>query len=171
MPDRGPVSKQPTSSSHRWLALASMVVICGITVGCNEPRFLIPAPTLRGITIPLPPPSFADEVLVRIDVEGNVPFGFDTPGSYAYLYEKSSGRGYFVETDGINYTIYDVLVDVTDNCLETWFVDSVDGEESQIVDYKAVLREGAEACSADDSCSAMDDLGVCLCLEKWTVGC
>jgi hypothetical protein len=50
-------------------------------------------------------------------------------------------------------------------------VDGVDGEESSTVDYKAVLREGEEACTTDSSCSAMDELGVCLCLEKWNVGC
>lgn len=159
-----------TASRHRWFGLASLVLTAGLVVGCNEPRFLVPAPTLRGITIPLPPPSFADEVLVHIDVEGNVPFGFEAPGTYAYLLEKSSGRGYFVETDGMTYTIYDVLVDVTDNCLETWFVDPIDDEVSSTVDYKAVLREG-DACSEDASCSAPDDLGVCLCLEKWTTGC
>ena len=159
------------SRSHGRLALASLVLICGLTVGCNEPRFLIPAPTLRGITIPLPPPSFADEVLVHIDVEGNVPFGFDVPGTQAFLYEKVTGRGYFVGTDGMTYTIHNVLVDVTDNCMQTWFIDGVDGEESSTIDYKAVLREGEEACTTDETCSAMDDLGVCLCLEKWTVGC
>jgi hypothetical protein len=172
MLSREPVTAQKQQASGRgWLALASLVVICGLTVGCNEPRFLVPAPTLRGITIPLPPPSFADEVLVRIDVEGNVPFGFDVPGTQAFLYEKVTGRGYFVDTDGMSYTIYDVLVDVTDNCMQTWFVDGVDGEESSTLDYKAVLREGEEACTTDTTCSAMDDFGVCLCLEKWTVGC
>lgn len=166
-----PVHQTKQSRSHGWLALAGLVLTCGLTVGCNEPRFLIPAPNLRGITIPLPPPSFADEVLVRIDVAGNVPFGFDSPGTQAFLYEKVTGRGYFVDTDGMSFTIYDVLVDVTDNCMQTWFVDGVDAEESSMVDYKAVLREGEELCSADATCSAMDEQGVCLCLEKWTVGC
>ena len=50
-------------------------------------------------------------------------------------------------------------------------VDGVDGEESSTIDYKAVLREGEEACTEDATCSAMDELGVCLCLGKWTVGC
>src|SRR5690606_35164096 len=158
-------------TSYRWLAVAGLVAICGLTVGCNEPRFLVPSPTLRGITIPLPPPSFADEVLVHIDVAGQVPFGFESPGTHAYLYEKVTGRGYFVETDGMDYTIYDVLVDVTDNCMQTWFVDGVDQEQSTTIDYKAVLREGEEACTSDSTCSAMDQMGVCLCLEKWTVGC
>lgn len=171
MPDRDPVHGTKQPRAHGWLAIASLVAICGLTVGCNEPRFLIPAPDLRGITIPLPPPSFADEVLVHVDVEGSVPFGFEVPGTKAFLYEKVSGRGYFVDTDGMSYTIYDVLVDVTDNCMQTWFVDGVDGEESTTIDYKAVLREGEEACTTDSTCSAMDELGVCLCLEKWTVGC
>lgn len=171
MPAGDPVTNTKQSRTLGWRALVGLALVCGITVGCNEPRFLIPAPTLRGITIPLPPPSFADEVLVRIDVEGNVPFGFDVPGTQAFLYEKVTGRGYFVGTDGMKYTIYDVLVDVTDNCMQTWFVDGVDGELSSSVDYKAVLREGEEACTSDATCSAMDELGVCLCLEKWTVGC
>ena len=157
--------------------LAALLVIGGtcaatsVMTGCNEPRFLVPAPTLRGITIPLPPPSFADEVLVHVDVSGELPLSFDSPGTQAFLYEKVTGRGYFVDTDGIDYTIYDVLVDVGDNCMQTWFIDGFDTEESTRVDYKAVLREGEEACSEDSSCSAMDELGVCLCLEKWSFGC
>jgi len=155
------------------LSAVALLAISGtcltITTGCNEPRFLIPSPTLRGITIPLPPPSIADEVLVHIDVAGNIPFGFDGPGTQAFLFEKVTGRGYFVGTDGVTYTIYDVLVDVGNNCMQTWFVDGI--EESSTVDYKALLREGEEACEADDTCSAMDELGVCLCLEKWPAGC
>jgi hypothetical protein len=150
--------------------LALIGLVGAGAIGCNEPRFLVPAPTLRGITIPLPPPSYGDAVLVHIDVEGSVPFGFEAPGTEAFLYEKSTGRGYFVGTEGISYTVYDVLVDVTDNCIQSWFVDGVDGEESSRVDYKAVLHEG-DACAADDTCSVPDELGVCLCLEKWTTGC
>lgn len=150
------------------------VGLCLLSTACNnDPMFLTPSPTLRGITIPLPPPSFADEVLLYIDVEGNVPIGYQHPDTKAYLYEKSTARGYFVNLEDeslTNYTIRDVLVDVEDNCLETWFVDGVDNEPSSTVDYKAVLREGEEECG-DPSCSAPDDMGMCLCLEKWTVGC
>jgi hypothetical protein len=138
-------------------------------LGCNEPMFLTPPPTLRGITIPLPPPSIAAEVLVTIDVEGSIPLGFEGEGTQAFLYEKGTGRGYFVFANEMNYTIYDVIVDIEDNCLESWFVDGIDGEESSVVDYKVVLAEG-EAC-AEPTCSQMDDVGACLCLEKWTTGC
>jgi len=158
---------------RRTLAAALLTITCASVTGCNDPMFLTPAPTLRGITIPLPPPSFADEVMLYIDVEGNVPVGYQHEDTNAYLLEKRTGRGYFVGLDGgdlTSYTIRDVLIDVNDNCLETWFVDGVDYEPSTVVDYKAVLREGAEACM-DTSCSAMDEQGMCLCLEKWTVGC
>ncbi|WP_052556261.1 hypothetical protein [Enhygromyxa salina] len=148
------------------LLLAASVTV----VGCNEASFLVPPPTLRGIAIPLPPPSIADQVLVYIDVEGGVPMGFDHPATEAFVYETRTERGYFVGTDGLEFTVQDVLVDVTNNCLETWFVDGVDGEESSLVSYKAVVLEGEEAC-ANPSCSAPDDLGACLCLEKWTTGC
>ena len=150
------------------LAVLALSLLTAST-GCVEHPFLIQPPSLRGITIPLPPPSFADEVLISIDVEGSVPYGFDDPGTQAFLYEKGTDRGYFTFIDGGSYTIYDVLVDINDNCLETWFV-GIDNDESSVVDYKVQLREGAEACGAP-GCSAMDDLGACLCLEKWTVGC
>ena len=137
--------------------------------------FLTPAPTLRGITIPLPPPSFADEVVFYVDVEGNVPIGYQHPETQAYLFEKVTGRGYFVNLEDnelTNFTVHDVLVDINDNCLETWFVDGVDGDLSSVVDYRIVVLEGDgdDACGAP-SCSEMDEQGMCLCLEKWAVGC
>jgi hypothetical protein len=140
-----------------------------VTIGCNQPQFLTPPPTLRGITIPLPPPSFVDEGLVTIDVEGGIPLGFQGPGTQAFLYEEGTGRGYFVYAEQQSFIINDVLVDIEDNCLESWFVDGVDAEESSTVDYKVVLAEG-EACM-DISCSQMDLQGACLCLEKWSAGC
>ncbi len=136
--------------------------------GCRDYEFLSPAPTLRGITIPLPPPSFADDLLISIDLEGTVPMGFEGPGTQAFVYEKGTQRGYFVFTDTNEYTVYDVILDLDDNCIETWVV-AGEGDESTRVDYKAVLLEG-EAC-ADPSCSAPDQLGACVCLEKWSAGC
>jgi hypothetical protein len=147
-----------------------VIVLATSVVGCNEPRFLVPAPTLRGIAIPLPPPSFADQIQIYIDVEGNVPPGFEHPATQAFLYETQTERGYFAGTIDNEFTIHDVLVVIGNNCLETWFIDGVDGEESSLVSYKAVLLEGDEAC-AGPSCSEIDDLGACLCLEKWTTGC
>jgi hypothetical protein len=170
--DGEPVSdrRQPgQGSARRWARIASVLAMASVTLACNEPHFLIPSPTLRGITIPLPPPSIAEEGFVTIDVEGAIPLGFEGPGTKAFLYEKGTSRGYFVYADEQTFTIYDVLVDVGDNCLESWFVDGVDEAESTVVNYKAVLAEG-EACM-EPSCSEPDQLGACLCLEKWTTGC
>jgi len=149
--------------------LLSLGAVLAGSLGCVEHPFLIQPPSLRGITIPLPPPSFSAEVLLTIDIEGSVPYGFDDPGTQAFLYEKGTDRGYFTFTDGGSYTIHDVLVDIEDNCLETWFVE-IGGDESSVVDYKVQLREGEEACAAP-GCSTMDEVGACLCLEKWAVGC
>jgi hypothetical protein len=146
-----------------------MLAMAAVTLACNEATFLIPSPTLRGITIPLPPPSIVEEGAVTIDVEGAIPLGFEGPGTQAFLYEKGTGRGYFVYADEQMFTIYDVLVDIDNNCLESWFVDGVDGEESTVVNYKAVVAEG-DACM-EPSCSEADQLGACLCLEKWSAGC
>jgi hypothetical protein len=161
---------EPVSDRRqRWARIASVLAMSVFTLACNEPHFLIPSPTLRGITIPLPPPSIVDEGLVTIDVEGGIPLGFEGPGTKAFLYEKGTDRGYFVYADETTFTIYDVLVDIGDNCLESWFVDGIDGSESTVVNYKAVIAEG-EACM-ELSCSEVDQQGACLCLEKWTTGC
>jgi hypothetical protein len=157
---------RPAARGRHWLVLG---LLATVTIGCNEPRFLIPGPTLRGITIPLPPPSIVDEGLVTIDVEGGIPLGFQGPGTRAFLYEQGTGRGYFVYAETQSFMINDVLVDIEDNCLESWFVDGIDDEESSSVNYKVVLAEG-EACM-DISCSQMDQQGACLCLEQWTTGC
>lgn len=154
-------------SAARTIALVLALVPLAAT-GCRDYEFLAPAPNLRGITIPLPPPSFADEKLIHIDLEGTVPMGFEGEGTQAYVFEEGTQRGYFVLSDGPSYTVYDVLIDLDDNCIETWVV-TAEGEESTLVDYKAVLLEG-EACS-DDACSAPDQLGACVCLEKWQAGC
>jgi hypothetical protein len=155
-----------TRSAALSVGLALVALSAG---GCRDYEFLSPQATLRGITIPLPPPSFADDVLISIDLEGTVPMGFEGPGTQAFVFEKGTQRGYFVITDTTEYTVYDVLVDLDDNCISTWVVDGM-GEESTLVDYKAVLLEG-EACVDDSSCSAPDMLGACVCLEKWPAGC
>jgi hypothetical protein len=164
-----PAARVAARFAARGLHGLVLGVLATVTIGCNEPRFLIPGPTLRGITIPLPPPSITEEMLVTIDVEGGIPLGFQGPGTRAFLYEKGTGRGYFVYAEQQSFTINDVLVDIEDNCLESWFIDGIDDEESSVVNYKAVLAEG-EAC-LETSCSQMDQQGACLCLEKWTTGC
>lgn len=152
---------------RRTVAVGALTV--AMAAGCNPHPFLIPAPNLRGITIPLPPPSFADEVLVTMDLSGTAPESEDSPGTRAFLYEKGTDRGYFVFVDDGAFTFSDVIVDIDDNCLETWLVDG-DGDESTSAQYRVQLREGVEACESL-SCSEQDEVGACLCLEPWTVGC
>jgi hypothetical protein len=157
-------------SKTRSAALSVGLALVALSIGgCRDYEFLAPQATLRGITIPLPPPSFADDKLITIDLEGTVPMGFEGPGTQAFVYEQTTERGYFTFTYTSEYTVYDVLVDLDDNCIETWVVDA-QGEESTLVNYKAVLLEG-EACVDDPSCSAPDMLGACVCLEKWPAGC
>ena len=139
-------------------------------VACNPVSFLVPPPTLRGITIPLPPPSFKDEPFIEIDIDGALPFGYGSDGTMVYLFERGTEAGYFVFSDGQAFMFNDVLVNIEDNCLETYFTEGEDGEDSTITDYKVVLQEDPEACDSP-SCSAPDDLGACVCLEEWQAGC
>ena len=134
---------------------------------CNEVGFLVPPPNPRGITIPLPPPSFSAAPEQRFNIDGDLDESIEATGTRVSVYEKVSGRGYFTYSiEGI-WEVPDVLVDVTDNCLVVSSTDG-EGEISSRQDFKLFIAEG-DACDA--SCTDPDDLGACVCFEKWNTGC
>jgi hypothetical protein len=156
-----------TARLHRLLAVAAIAVGAA---ACHHVSFPVDAPSLRGITIPLPPPNWSDEPEQRFDIEGRLPTGYDAPGIAVYLYEKVTGRGYFTYAIDRDFLVEDVLVDLTDNCLETWFIDDESGDESTPTNYKVELVDDP-MCAEDPTCSEPDEQGVCACLVEWTTGC
>ena len=137
---------------------------------CNTYSFYLDGPNFRGITVPLPPPSFRDVATLRIEVEGTLPGGQRDPDAIAYLYDVVGERGYFtvVEPNGRSFFVRDVLVDPLDNCFASYV--EINGEETDATFFEVVLRDGDEACS-DSSCSAQDDEGTCLCIDPWSLPC
>ena len=137
---------------------------------CNQVSFYRRGPSLRGITIPLPPPSFHDEQIVEIDVDGSVPSDAGR-GTQVFLYDYGVQDGYFeYAAENGSFLFEDVPVDLQDNCLELYYV-TPDDEESGSTFYRAVLRNGPEECTELNQCSEQDAEGACVCLEKWNSGC
>jgi hypothetical protein len=135
--------------------------------GCNQVSFLLPPPNVRGVTIPLPPPSLTSEPEQKFDIEGDLDEGVDEDGIRVSLFEKRTARGYFTYSVGGSWLIPDVLADVTDNCMTLSSYD-YEGRESSRQDFKLFLTEGEECVPG---CSAPDDEGMCVCFEKWNAGC
>lgn len=146
-------------------ALAAASVVAG---ACANTELFVPdAGEFRGITIPLPPPSFTDAGTVTIDVTGNTNTD-PAPGSVVALWESEQAQGFLVapEDDGA-FSFESIVVVPNQSCLELWSEYPHDGEivRSTEARYKVVVVEDDPECGMDDLCSAPDDDGDCLCLE------
>lgn len=76
----------------------------------------------HGISVPVPPPSFAAAPVQVVEVEGELGVAEPEPMTRVYLYEATSDRGYFVHADDDGgFLFIGVQLDLTDNCLELWF--------------------------------------------------
>lgn len=165
----------PTLHDHRGVRRPFILALIALLplAGCGgEPIFLRDGPDFRGITVPLPPPSFVDDPLVDVDLEGQFGPGRGGPGSRVYVQETVTELGYFIDIvdDDPEFVVPDVTVDVTNNCLRTWYVDGQDAVESTDRFYRVTVETDPELCAAE-TCSATDDVGACLCLDVRNSGC
>lgn len=144
------------SRKRKWGALAGLLALAAL-VGCNEVVFPDAPPDLHGISVPIPPPSLTAAPIQHVDVEGALASDMPTPGTLVYLYENRTSRGYFVVADDAGvFVLRDVLLDLTDNCMEVWSKEpGAEGQESQHTAFKASI-------AADDQ--SVD-------VEEWKSGC
>ena len=163
--------KKSRNEKRRWSQAAVAVLLSmGFLLSasaCNEVSFLRPPPYPRGITIPVPPPSFTSETEHRFDVEGDLPPSEAPDATRVELFEKTTGRGYYTHSVGGSWFIPEVLVDLDDHCLTVTSRDETQ-EISSEQDFKLILETG-DAC--EPGCSAPDDEGNCVCIEFWNSGC
>lgn len=126
-------------------------------------------PSVRGITVPLPPPSFTEATEVSVTIDGQIS-GAPSAGGFVLLYETVSDDGRFEYPDDQGGFLFeDVTVGLPGNCLQLSEYDGDTDEFGTVVAMKVVVATD-EACM-DALCSTQDALGACVCLEEWGVGC
>ncbi len=125
--------------SRGWMSSGLLALVA--LAACNEVVFPDAPPDLHGISVPIPPPSLTAEPIQQVDVEGSLATDMPTPSTLVYLYETRSARGYFVlADDNGDFVIHDVLLDLTDNCMQVWSKEpGAEGQESQHTAFKASI--------------------------------
>lgn len=75
-----------------------------------------------GISVPVPPPSLKAAPVQYVDVRGNLDVEEPVADTQVFLYDRSTGRGFFAYADALGeFELSAVKLDLTDNCLEVWF--------------------------------------------------
>ncbi|MCB9568485.1 MAG: hypothetical protein H6710_14940 [Myxococcales bacterium] len=127
----------------RTLASSALtLLLAGGLTACPASELVPPEPDLIGISIPIPPPSLFEAPVQRVDVQGDTTLMDPVPETLVFLYEHSSGRGYFVFAEGSAFTFTDVELDLTDNCMQVWYEEpGEDGHESPFNYYRASIAD------------------------------
>jgi hypothetical protein len=95
----------------------------------------------RGISIPLPPPSLADEPEQEVDVEGEVVgLSESATGLMVRVMDTAGGAELDVPLTAGEATFHGqgLAIDLSDNCIELWLVDA-DGREGEHAQYQAII--------------------------------
>lgn len=159
---------RPRASLSRWgLSLLAGAAACVLSCATVDLPELAPAP--RGITVPLPPPSFAEASEITVDVEGQS-YTEVADGSFVILYDAILENGYleYLDPDG-GFLFEQVPVSLPSNCFQLSGYDGAEDGFGSVGFWKVEVRS-AEAC-ADTLCSQMDAQGDCACLYEYPAGC
>lgn len=87
----------------------------------------------HGISVPVPPPSLTAAPVQFVEVTGTLGVSAPKAMTQAFLFEGTTGRGYFVyaESNGA-FLFKGVEMDLTDNCVEIWFEEpGTEGRKSE----------------------------------------
>lgn len=135
--------------------------------GCNEhPVGTEAGPEFRGITVPLPPPSFRSATTVDMAFSGMAP-GFENERVVAWDTEQQKGIAASVDPTGA-FALEPWGVNVQQHCIEVRGFNRT-GRASSARYYALNLAIGA-TCQAP-GCSVQDEMGECLCLLRRTANC
>ena len=157
-----------TNQRIRRLRNGLAVLLISLGFGCNEhPLGDQQGPVFRGITIPLPPPSFAISNSVSVQLNGDAT-GFEQ--DRAELWESVGRHGLLtgVSEDG-TFAFEPFSINPANHCLQVVASDPPDRRSD--TSYYTLSIQPAEHC-IDSHCSAeRDQTGACLCLERHFAGC
>lgn len=111
----------------------------------------------HGISVPVPPPSLTAAPVQFVEISGSLGISMPKDMTRAYLFEGTSGRGYFVYPDDVgNFLFEGVELDLNDNCLEVWYEEP--GEDGRSSEHSFFV---ASIAADDQSVLAMQWNGGC----------
>lgn len=160
--------------TRRKNSMFGALAVLTIGLGCNTHLLPTQGPDFRGITIPLPPPSYHGVDSIAIDVEGTIPGGKPGQGTIVHLWESVAAGGETVPAeDNGDFIFEDYLVYPNQSCLELEYYWTEAGQhmESMPNFFQVLVFDGAEMCDDNDLCSDRADDDSCLCLEPRNDGC
>lgn len=106
------------------LARTALVVALAALSACNSTLIVHtdgPYIAENGISVPVPPPSFAAAPVQFVEVAGELGSPPE-PKTKVFLFEGVTQRGYFVHADDDGaFQFTGVELDLTDNCVELWY--------------------------------------------------
>ncbi|TPV93993.1 MAG: hypothetical protein B7733_17585 [Myxococcales bacterium FL481] len=143
----------------------------GLLAACKPTELYRPPPTLRGVTVPLPPPTYRNGERIEVSFEGNVPAVAAESRGFVYLWEDLGDEGrYVLPAAGTGAFVFEgVDVTVQQSCVSTYY-ELDDGSFSPASFYRLELANDPARCE-DPDCTAPDEFGACVCLVEWGSGC
>lgn len=149
-----------------WIGLLLGTALLGM-MGCNEhPVGTGFTPEFRGITVPLPPPSFRSATLVDLELRGSAA-GYE--GGRALLWEERDPRGIAAAIDAAgNFQFPAWSINPRKHCLELRAQGTIAGPSN--ASYYALVIKQASQCDSPQ-CSASDRQGECVCLMRFHANC
>lgn len=153
---------------RRWgIGLVLGVLALPLGSGCNDhPVGGGDGPEFRGITVPLPPPSFRSATVVDVELAGSAR-GFEGGRASAWNTEESQGIVGLIDAAGqFKFKAWKLRLDK--HCVELRA--ARDFQAPSGARFYALDLYSGQACSAN-TCSAMDSKGDCVCLVQYAGNC
>lgn len=150
----------------RVLALSLLGFGVAASSSCNEhPVGSGASPEFRGITVPLPPPSFRGATVVDVELSGVVPGAADR----VIAWDTKQARGIVGPVDRAgNFALPAWGLNVQRHCIEVRGADGLGNSSS--ASYYAMDLVSGPACQGTH-CSAQDSQGECVCLVRRSANC
>lgn len=154
--------------SFHAMALSVLGLSLALVSACNEhtPLGSSGGPEFRGITVPLPPPSFRGATFLDMEFTGQVR-GTQSERILAWDSVQKQGIAGAVDPAG-NFRLPPWSVNVQKHCIELRSADSL-GHVSSASYYSMIVATGP-ACQ-DSHCSVQDSKAECLCLTRRSANC
>lgn len=146
---------------------AALAVASLLGAGCNDhPVGGGPAPEFRGITVPLPPPSYRSAPIIKARLSGE---SLGHEGGRATVWDLENSRGIVTPVAEDGYFAFEPWeINLREHCFE--LSASLNFEPESRATYYGLVLRGFDACK-QPNCSVADAQGECVCIDALEAGC